>query len=89
MKGEEATRRGTKGACPSHGPVGLAIIHLALYFCLICFFMLNFNRIFFEDKKQNVSFKQHKIVVKIVSNRHQIFLIKAKETWTKVTNYRN
>lgn len=51
--------------------------------------MLNFNRIFFEGKKQNVSFKQHKIVVKIVSNRHQIFLIKAKETWTKVTNYRN
>lgn len=56
--------------------------------------MLNFNRIFFEGKKQNVSFKQHKIVVKIVSNRHQIFLIKAKDfafirIWTKVTNYRN
>lgn len=28
-------------------------------------------------------------MVKIVSNRHQIFLIKAKETWNKVTNYRN
>ena len=51
--------------------------------------MLNFNRIFFEGKTQNVSFKQHRTVVKIVSKRCRIFLIKAKEIWDKVTNYGN